>query len=251
MKNPPVTAAGSGPTVAERRARVAALRAESWPITKIADELECSFPTIARDLKALGLPALERERRGAFVACPRCGAKHYRAPSEMHKRFCRECYLAEVSHAPPPTDRTCRQCGKLLSFKHPKDAVGRGYYCDDDCYRASLPARVRVTCPVCETVRERPPSHAHKRFCSTSCRARYHFRLGNLRHLVERWNGDSRRLWKLKWAPKPGRPRNYTDEQAAWVLSLAAQGYGHERIVQTTGLSRDTVRRIRGREKRS
>jgi NUMOD3 motif-containing protein len=63
--------------------------------------------------------------------------------------------------------------------------------------------------------------------------------------------GRSRRIWKLRWTRSPGRVRSYTDEQATWVLNLAAQGHGHARIAETTGLSRDTVRRIRGRQKRS
>jgi transposase/endogenous inhibitor of DNA gyrase (YacG/DUF329 family) len=251
-------APASGPTITARRADVARLRAEGLTVTEIADELGCSFPTVARDVRALGLPSFSRRsgwKRGAVVACPKCGRERYRAPSEIHKRFCRECYLEDVSHSPPPTDRTCRHCGQPLSFEHPKDAVGRGFYCGWDCYLADqeLPPRVAVSCPFCGTVRERPPSHAHKRFCSSQCWARYRLALGMLRHLVDHWGwpGDQTRIAKLKMSRGPGRSRSYTDEQAAWVLRLAALDYGHDRIAETVGLHRDTVRRIRCPEKRS
>jgi transposase len=69
--------------------------------------------------------------------------------------------------------------------------------------------------------------------------------------LIARAGGESRRLWKLRWTRSPGRPKSYTDEQADWVLALGAKGYSIDRTAQTVGVSRDTVRRIRGRQKRS
>src|SRR5262249_18513378 len=62
--------------------------------------------------------------------------------------------------------------------------------------------------------------------------------------------GKSSRVFKLKRTRSPGRGRRYNDEQAKWVLQLAAQGYGHDRIAETTGLHRATVRRIRASETR-
>jgi hypothetical protein len=156
----------SGPTVAARRASVTRLRAHGQTITEIADELGCSFATVARDLKALGLPALERKRRGAIRACEQCRKERYCAPSQLDWRFCEKCWREHLTrHPPPPTDRTCRHCDKVLTFEHPKDAVGRGYYCNRECYDGDRPERVAITCPECHTVHLRPPSQAHKHLC--------------------------------------------------------------------------------------
>jgi endogenous inhibitor of DNA gyrase (YacG/DUF329 family) len=236
----------SGPTVAARRASVTRLRAHGQTITEIADELGCSFATVARDLKALGLPALER-KRGAFVACPRCGTEHYRAPSQMHNRFCRECYLEHISHPPPPTDRTCRRCGKLLAFKSPKDAVGRGYYCGRKCYLADVQHGGFVTCPECGTEKYRSPSHMHKRFCSGKCYAR-----DQLRQRIELYSGKTRRLCKLKWLPRPGRPRNDQrldyEETLQKIRDTYEETHASERdLERLTGESRRMIRAALGR----
>lgn len=43
--------------------------------------------------------------------------------------------------------------------------------------------------------------------------------------------GATRRIWKLRWAPKPGRPRReWSPEQVAEVLRLHEKGFGYETI---------------------
>jgi Helix-turn-helix domain of resolvase len=163
---------------------------------------------------------------------------------------------------PDPGVRTCDrdECENLFRPKPSTVANGRGRYCSYRCRDLAATHRPRqkgewITCPVCGGARWWYASDVARgrTFCSPSCWGRHRWKHG----LIATWwlarplSGSARRTWKLRWTRSPGRARSYTDKQAAWVLTLAAQGYGHARIAETTGLSRDTVRRIRGREKHS
>ena len=123
--------------------------------------------------------------------------------------------------------------------------------------KISYGLRLFFSTPAGELERERRAAVASRPRPDLSERNLKAFRVGapSARALADgayhRWSGRSRRIWKLRWTRSPGRTRTYTDEQADWVLSLAAKGYGHARIAETVALHRDTVRRIRGREKRS
>jgi hypothetical protein len=159
---------------------------------------------------------------------------------------------------PPPkyevVGRTCLRCGRPRVFKSPSDRGNREDGLCRECYEAGA---VVNTCPVCGEQRHRSASHAHKLCCGYRHAAAWRWQKGRgigLKNFVEAaglWNGAAVRRWKLRWTRSPGRKRSYTDEQAAWVRTLASQSYGHDRIAGIVGVSRDTVRRIRGRQKRA
>jgi hypothetical protein len=203
--------------------------------------------------------------------CARPGCEERFRPTAQavehgHGRYCSKACNDEDHRA---DERVCPTCGE--TFRPLASAVtrGKGRYCSIECRRTGE----LVACLECgaETYRNRADVERGSRFCSWSCwmrhrwredsdelrlrladamRHRWHTGLG-LESLIERQGGKARRVWKLRWTRSPGAPRSYTDEQAAWVLSLAARGYGHRRIAETVGLHRDTVRRIRCPEKRA
>ena len=107
-------------------------------------------------------------------------------------------------------------------------------------------------CPECGRERYFHPSSTRSGLCRT-CRFRHELKQhkGPAAALVATLPGWARRIAKLRRTRSPGRRRTYTSQQAAWVIALAEKGYGHDRIAQTVGLPRDTVRRIRDPHKRS
>jgi hypothetical protein len=58
--------------------------------------------------------------------------------------------------------------------------------------------------------------------------------------------GDTRRVWKLRWVPRPGRPREWNEGQAAEVLRLHSIGWGTRAIAERMGdgMTRRKVRYI-------
>lgn len=103
-----------------------------------------------------------------FVNCNRCGDPFRTFPSTARPdgaRFCsRACYNA--SHK---VEVICDACGASLTIG--KSKVKDRNYCSRHCYNKQERAKsvVELTCPNCNVVHYRPPSHAHKVHCSPSC----------------------------------------------------------------------------------
>jgi transcriptional regulator with XRE-family HTH domain len=65
-------------------------------------------------------------------------------------------------------------------------------------------------------------------------------------HLIGLYRGAARRRWKLRLAPKPGRPSEFTDAEVTLVLKFRSShpDWGTRTLGEAVGMSRGKVRRI-------
>jgi hypothetical protein len=224
----PATARRAALTAAEREL-IEMRYLEGATIPEIAGELGRSWSVVGRCVKALG------------ISRPMGPTPKY---------------------PPAPTDRTCRHCGIPLTFSSPYYASGsRGQFCSRECFRAQVKTGEPVTCPVCGKERYRPASHVQKLCCGYRCAARYRWQraVGIVPFIKAHalpgrghWPGATRRLWHLRAAPRPGRPRNDSRLDYEDALERIREKYNEthatERDLQRlTGESRRMVRTALGR----
>lgn len=112
---------------------------------------------------------------------------------------------------------------------------------------------VDKNCPCgCERSKYLPACRADAPgYFSFKCWGRHRWQTGRVSaELIAPFGGAARRRLKLRWAPKPGRPRSYTDLQAKAVHALRDEGLGYGTISKKTNLSIGKVREILKQKKR-
>jgi hypothetical protein len=166
-------------------------------------------------------------------------------------------------YPPPPTDLSCRHCGKPLPYRSPSYAARGQYlnYCNRECFLAEVKTGVVNTCPMCGKKRYRGRAEARKKCCGYQCAARWRWqRLVGVGPFIKahalpgrgHWPGATRRLLHLRAAPRPGRPRNDARSDYAETLKMIRDKYeethASERdLERLTGESRRMVRTALGR----
>jgi hypothetical protein len=206
-------------TVTTRRVDVRRLyEDEGKTIYQVADELGMSHGTVWRDVQALGI-SRPNGRPAVELVCHTCGNRFTRAPS-------------------------------LTIDPRTGEPFARHF-----CSRACLSTARLVPCAFCgKEVRRIPAELDHEHVCcSRKCTAQLRRKLGLPQLIAPNWGGSSRRIWKLKWAPKPGRPRldshpeydaKIAEIQKAYVESYdeATGKYASERaLASLTGTTRYMV----------
>ena len=101
-----------------------------------------------------------------------------------------------------------------------------------------------------------PCESGRRHYCSQSCRALDHFRIGRVSPaLLETFGGRARSRWLGRWRGREngklgGQRRRYTDEQADHVRALkqAHKDWGRASLSAATGLSEKQIRAILRRE---
>jgi len=243
---------------------------DSPDMLKPATGPPASGPTIQSDAETA-------ERRRAHLASVR-----YQHPTEELEEYKREHGLrgykeaaAEIGCAESTVQRWLRD-GRLEAVRYPgpwagnppvlfsADAIDAGRELLADAYRgrgermAAKWADGRITgrprqgvineCPVCGKPRYRKPSDAEKKCCSDLHAQIDRWRRGVGVHGLVKWlSGPARRKWKLKWVPRPGRPRNdarldYEDALERIRDEYARTNAPERELQRLTGESRRMIR---------
>jgi hypothetical protein len=197
------------------------------------------------------------------VTCAREGCEKVFSPTgaraaRAYALYCSpECHGLAKALYPYVGERTCERTGCENTFTPTrwKAALGMGRFCSPACHSArngELDARVCARTGCGQTFIFRP-SEGERRYCTPSCWGYDRWRTGRgLRKLAERFGPKKRRVLKLRWAPKPGRPRN--DERPEYQEALDRIREEYERthaverdLMKATGESKRMVRTALGR----
>jgi DNA-binding XRE family transcriptional regulator len=147
-----------------------------------------------------------------------------------------------------PEEKICARCGETFTRSDvPNQSIAHWIarqYCSGDC---RWPVRVEPRpCGWCG-VEFKPDEDKHE-YCCVSHAQLARFKRGDVAaEFVAEMPGQARRMWKLKWAPRPGRPRNDErldyDETLEMIRVTYDETHASEReLERLTGESRRMVR---------
>jgi transcriptional regulator with XRE-family HTH domain len=157
-----------------------------------------------------------------------------------------------------PEEKVCERCGRTFTRSEVRNQSDAHWlarkYCEGNCRWGVIKTEER-DCAYCgKLIPRKVMAHNwRRRYCSRSHAQLARWKEGRVAaEVVEELPGGARRKWKLKWVPRPGRPRNDArldyEDALHRIRDIYEETHASERdLERLLGESRRMIRTALGR----